>query len=69
MRAVTLQGTKSSEEDSEIEEAGSGDVKVMINGSLIDKLKISEDGRGDGTVKICGSTIVEPLDLENVTEI
>jgi len=41
----------------------------MVNGSHIDKLKISEDGSGDGTVKVCGSTIVEPLDLDNVTEI
>jgi hypothetical protein len=67
--AVTLQGNEGSKEDVEIEEKDSGDVKVMVNGSHIDKLKISEDGSGDGTVKVCGSTIVEPLDLDNVTEI
>lgn len=40
-----------------------GTVAVKVNGSYIDELKIEEDGTETGTVKVRGSTIVEPLDL------
>ena len=69
MRAVTLQNNNGSKEDSEIEEADNGDVEVSVNGSLIDELKVEEDGSGIGSIKVRGSTIIEPLDLENIEEI
>ena len=69
LSAIDLQGNNGSKEDSEIEEQDEGTVAVTVNGSYIDELKIEEDGTETGSVKVRGSTIVEPLDLDNIDEI
>lgn len=69
LKAINLQGNNGSKEDSEIEEEDEGTVAVTVNGSYLDELKIKEDGTETGTVKVRGSTIVEPLDLKNIDEI
>jgi hypothetical protein len=69
LNSVDLQNNNGSKEDSEIEEADEGTVAVIVNGSLIDELKVEEDGTDEGTIKVRGSSFLEPLDLDNINEI
>jgi hypothetical protein len=69
LKAIDLQNNNGSKEDSEIEEEDEGTVAVTVTGSSIDELKVEEDGTEAGTIKVRGSSILEPLDLDNVNEI
>lgn len=69
LHRVDLVDNNGGSEDTEIEEADGGDVRVTIIGSYIDEAKIEQEDEGTGTVRVIRSTIVEPLDLEGVEEI
>lgn len=65
LRSITSQLNNGAE----IEEDDSGDVRVTVTGSMIhEELTVSEDGSGEGTLKVRGSSI-DALDLKNVDEI
>ena len=69
LKSVDLQGNNGKKEEVQVDEADEGTVAVTVTGSYIEELKVEEDGTEPGTLKIRGSSILEPLDLDNINEI